>query len=119
MRRLKGGSWGSIKEDIKEWQGNQAYDPLNPFGGKTIGSQHLLHEFPIELIVSFCNIKLNHHPKGSRDFERVQHFMHKNNPIQDFPTFHKSRLFWTYEHREEGFEPISNDFGDDFVYDIA
>ena len=119
LRRLKGGSRGSIKEDIKERQGNQAHDPLNPVGRKAVGSQHILHEFPVELIISFCNIKFNQHPRDSRAFERVQHFMHKNNPIQDFPTFHKTLLFRAYKHREEGFESVGNDFGDDLVYDIA
>ena len=119
LSRLKGGGRGSIKEDIKERKRNQTHNPLNPVGGETIGSQHLLHEFPVELIIIFCNIKLNHHPRGSRAFDRMQHFMQNNNPIQDFPTFHKTIMFWDYKHREEGFELVSNDFGDDFVYDIA
>ena len=88
--RMKGRSQESIKENIKERQGNQAHNPFNPVGGEALGPQHIFHEFPIELVESFCNVKFNHHPRDSGDFERVQHFVRKNDPIHDLPPLNKT-----------------------------
>ena len=45
--------------------------------------------------------------------------MDENDPIQDMSSFHKARLLWDEKLREKGFEPVSNDLGDDFVDDIT
>ena len=45
--------------------------------------------------------------------------MGEDNAIQDLSSFNKTRLFWGDDFREDRFESVGDDFGDNFINDIA
>lgn len=50
---------------------------------------------------------------------RVDDLVRKDDTIQDLPTFHVAGLVMGDNEKQDGFYPIGQDFGDDFVNDIA
>ena len=50
---------------------------------------------------------------------RVDCFLNKNNIINDLPPFDKTTLFVWDDGGKHLFDPIGDDFGDDFISNIA
>ena len=65
-----------------------------PLHIKTKYFQHILDESPIQVIICIVHVQFYQNSWGSRKFERMDYFMGKNNPIQDFPVFH-IKSCWT------------------------
>ena len=46
-------------------------------------------------------------------------FMPQNDAIQNLLPFDETSLFWGYEGRDKGSDPIGYDLGNNLIYDIA
>lgn len=73
----------------------------------------------MEFIKRFGHVQFEKHNRDFEGFKRMDGFMSKDNTIKNLTPFNISSLFRRDEEMEDGFEPIGDEFGDNFVDGIA
>lgn len=96
------------------------FDQINEFRAETITNQNINDKILLDSVVGFRHIEFEHNVTTMDLSVNIQDKLLSNSDVfNDVSVFHKSCLFFRNKLRQDEAQPISNDFGQDQLYEVA